>query len=50
LISGYHNKVVMAIEKAIRFAVEKTCLARYSKKSGSLIVKLVNALLNIPSD
>ena len=48
LISGCYNKVIMAIEKPMKFAVEKTCLARHNKKSGSLIVKLVSTLLNIP--
>ena len=32
-----YRKVVMAIKKPAGFAIERTCLARYSEKLGSLI-------------
>ena len=32
-----YRKVVMTIEKPAVFAIERTCLARYSEKLGSLI-------------
>jgi len=32
-----YREVVMAIEKPAEFAIERTCLAGYSEKLGSLI-------------
>ena len=34
-----YRKVVLAIKKPIEFIVERTCLARYSKKSDMFSIK-----------
>ena len=34
-----YRKVVIAIKKPIEFTVERTCLARYSKKSDMFSIK-----------